>query len=305
MKIKVFLLGSILLMLLSEYCRAQISLKYEYISFSSYWLDKGENPRERIGNAEGSATVYQGSANIPLSVKQDSNKQPIIWGVGLNGTHTSLHNKNFSENLVIAEIMNIALGVYHLRPLNERWSLMASLGAGIYMPSLDLAKVSVKHVLGSMSAIFIYRFNQNFELGGGVAVNSTFGYPMAFPAIHLNWNLQGQLDFLLSMSNGLEVSAGLDIGKFFRLSLIGEMSGQSALMRKDDKDVIFTHQYIVTGLRPEFKIGKKISIPITAGINAVRPAYFSDRTLKAMFESNQDYYFQISPYLSTGAIISF
>ena len=101
------------------------------------------------------------------------------------------------------------------------------------------------------------------------------------------------------------MSAGLDVAKWFRLSLIGEMNGQSALMEKEGKDVIFSHQYIVAGLRPEIKLGKNVSIPLTAGVNAVRPAYFSDRTLKGMFAEGQDYYFQVSLYLSAGLTINF
>lgn len=305
MKIKALLLSGVLFTMLNAYCQAQVSFKYEYFGSSSYYLDKGDNPREKVGNAKGSAMVYQGNINIPLSVKINSNNQPTILGVGLSGSYASLNNKNFTENLVIPEIMNAELGVFHMRPLNEKWSLMASVGVGVYSPTTDLSQIRAKHVLGSVSAVFIHRFNENFELGGGIAINSTFGYPMVFPAIYLNWCMQGKVDFMLSMANGLEISAGIDVGKSFRMSLIGEMNGQSALLEKDGKDVIFSHQYLVAGFRPEIKLGQKVSIPITAGISGVRPAYFSDRTLKAMFATNQDYYFQISPYLSAGLVINF
>ncbi len=305
MKTGTFLLSIVLLALSSVCSQAQVSFRYEYVGSSSYWLDRGEASRERIGNAEGSARVYQGSINIPVSMKVNSNNQPIVWGVGLSGSYASLNNKNFTDDLVIPEMLNIDLGIYHVRPLGEKWSLMASLGVGAYTPFTDLSKLTSKHILGSGSVIFIRRFNENFELGGGVAVNSTFGYPMIFPALYLNWNMQGRIDFMLSMANGLEVSAGLDAGKLFRISLVGEMNGQSALLEKDGKDVMFSHQYIVAGLRPEIKLGEKVSVPVTAGVNIVRPAYFSDRTLKGMFATNQDYYFQISPYLSAGLTISF
>lgn len=68
MKVKAFLIAVFLFTWVHSY--SQVSFKTEYIGNSSYWLDKGENPRERIGESKGSAVVYQGSIEIPLSVKK-------------------------------------------------------------------------------------------------------------------------------------------------------------------------------------------------------------------------------------------
>jgi len=298
MKIKI--IAFVLFLTSAANTYSQISFKTEYIGSSSYWLDNADDPRERVGNTRGSAMVYHGNINIPLSMKTNEKQQPVIWGAGIGGTYVALHNKNFTENLVISEMMNLQVGVYHLRPLRGRWSLMASIGMGAYTPFADPAKIRAKHLLGSLGAIFIYQFSPQFKLGGGIAINNTFGYPMAFPAFYLDWNSNGKFDFLASLGNGLELSAGLNIHKNFSLALVAEMNGQSALMEKDGKDVIFTHQYIVGGLRSLIKIGKNLSIPITAGVNAFRPASFSDRKLKAMFKNDNDYYFQVSPYDSLG-----
>jgi len=99
---------------------AQISLKTEYLGKSSYWLEKkNKEPRERVGNAEGSAMVYQGSLNIPLSLKENKDKKPIVWGLGLSGSYVSLKNENFTEDLVISEILNVDVGIYHKRPISQ------------------------------------------------------------------------------------------------------------------------------------------------------------------------------------------
>ena len=47
-----------------------------------------------------------------------------------------------------------------------------------------------------------------------------------------------------------------------------------ALTELNVADKIFTHQYIVVGFRPEFKVSKHISLPVMVGINAVRNAYY-------------------------------
>lgn len=284
---------------------SQISFKTEYFGTSNYWVSRGDNPRERVEDSKGSGIVYQGSINLPLSVKTSENGKPVIWGLGLGGSYASLNNKNFTDDLVISDILNLDLGFYHMRPISRRWSVLASIGAGIYSPSTSFSQIRAKHILGSVSTIFICQIHPNLELGGGIAINSTFGYPMAFPALYLNWQLHGKFDFILSLTNGLKISSGFDVNKYLKLSLIAEMNGQTALLEKDGKDVIFTHQYIVGGLQSAIKVSNKISFPITVGVNAERPAYFSDRTLKAMFKSKDNYYFQVSPYLSAGLTINY
>lgn len=295
----------IALSLLSIQARAQLTLKTEYIGESSYWLDKGEAPRERVGNANGSAMIYHANLNIPLSSRLTADKKPIVWGIGLAGSYAKLTNSNFTEDLTIPEITNLGAALYHLRPISERWSLMASAGVGVYAPSSSISSLRARHVLGSMSAVFIRQMNPNLELGGGIAVNSTFGYPMAFPALYVNWRTQGSVKLMIALTDGLQIKAGKDLHKNFGLSLVGEMNGQTALLEKEGKDVIFTHQYMVAALQPEIKIGSNVVIPLRVGINGIRPAYFSDRTLKAMFQTKNGYYFQISAYGSAGITVKF
>lgn len=168
--------------------KAQVSFKTEYIGTSPYmYMPSGDDkPSVKVGDSKGSAVVYQGMANLPLSMKKNENGQPTVWGVGVGGAYASLKNQNFTDDMV-SEIMNLQLGIFH---------------------------------------------------------------------------------------NG--------------------------------KDMMFTHQYIVAGLRPEIKLGKcGLSIHITLVINATRPAFYSNRTFKGMFASNNDYFFRISPYASAGIKFGF
>ena len=101
---------------------AQITFKTEYFWKSSYRMQEGDND-EKVGNSKGSAIVYQGGINIPLSMKVNENNRPTLWSIGLGGAYAKLNNKNFTEPLVIDEIMNMGLNLTHLRPLNDKWSL--------------------------------------------------------------------------------------------------------------------------------------------------------------------------------------
>lgn len=300
MKLFAFLLLFCLILTTESF--AQITFKAEYFGQSAF----RDEHNMKVGNSKGSAIAYHGAASIPLLIKQDKNSKPIVWGLGLNGTYASLNNKNFTDDLVLSEILNLNLGIFHMRSLNDKWSLMASIGAGVYAPDSRFSKINFKNVLGNVGVMFIRHINPNLEIGGGLAMNNTFGYPMVFPAFCLNWNYNGRYTFNVSAMEGFEMSAGYKFKESFSLKLIAEVNGQMALLEKDGKDVMFTHQYIVVGLRPEIKINKLISIPITAGFHAMRTGYFNDRSLKGFFKDTEyDPYFQISPYISASIKIEF
>jgi hypothetical protein len=284
----------------------QLTFKTEYLGSSGYYfLPPGEKPKEKIGNAKGSAVVYQGAFSMPLFMKLNENNRPTAWGIGLGGSYTSLNNKHFEDDMV-SEIMNLQVGLYHLRPLNDKWSMRASAGVAVLAPSADLSKIRFKHVLGSGGIIFIRHLKPNLSIGGGVAINSSLGYPMVFPAVYLNWELDGKFDVNVELVEGLDVSASYGFNNNFKLSYALEMNGQAALLEKDGKDVIFSHQYIVTGFRPEYKLDNiGLSITAMAGLNIFRPASYSERTLKGVFAGDNDYYFSVSPYISIGLKYNF
>lgn len=310
MKKKVLVSFLFITLFFSVKINAQVQFKVEYLGESNYRLLEDDKD-SKIGDCKGSAIVYQASAQLPLSMKMHPKfERPIIWAVGLGGSYTKLDNKNFTgqySNLVIDEIMNFNLNLLNIRPISEKWSYLAALGVGIYTPSTKFSNINFKNVMASGGLVFIYHLKPNLDLGAGIAINNSFGYPMAFPAIYLNYNTQGKFNLNVSMLEGLEVSAGFNLSKYFSINLVIEGNGQMALVEKDNenpKDRMFTHQYFVGGLRPTIKIGKMISIPITGGVNGMRIAEFSDRNLKSLFQ-DRSYYFQFSPYASVGLNIGF
>lgn len=228
-----------LLFMIGTKLSAQISFKTEYFGTSSYWHETGGDSQEKIGDCKGSAIVYQGSINIPVLMKNTKYNRPSIWGVGISGSYAKLDNSNFTgvyDGMVINEILNGTFGISHMRPIGEKWNLIASIGVGLFTPTTDFSKMRGKELMGNGSLIFVRQIKPNLELGGGIAVNNSFGYLMVFPAIYFNWNLEGKFDLKVSVVDGLEVGAGYNVSKFFDLSLIIEMSGQSAYVIKDDKD---------------------------------------------------------------------
>lgn len=276
---------------------AQVLFKTEYVGKSSL-LDSEKN---KVGNSKSGAMVYKGGINLPLSIKTDKNNRPQMWGIGASGSYASFNNSKISKDLVLSELLNVQVGLFHMRYLNDKWSMMASAGVGLYMPNTNFSKVTGKNVLANVGVIFIRRLKPNLEIGGGLAMNNTFGYPMIFPALYFNWTYESSFTFKLSMMDGGELSAKYNVNKALTLGLVSEMSGQGAMLEKDGKDMMFSHQYIVTGFRPEIKIGKKLLIPITIGVSMVRSASIEERSIKEIFgNKGVDSDFKESFYVSAG-----
>ena len=275
---------------------AQIYVQTEYIGSSDY---KDIN-NEKTGG-EGEARIFSAGAQIPFSVKMDEYNHPKVWSMALGGSYTSLKNRDIPKELSPSEILNAQISLMHLRPISKKWSVLATLGAGVYTAHTDLSKVRMKNVLGHGGVIFIWHGRDNLDLGGGLAVNTSFGYPMAFPAIYLNWRLDGRYEVNVSLMNAFEVSGGIKFSKHFKLKLVGQMNGSLALETIDGKDMMFTHQYMIGGLQPEFKIGKSFSVPIILGVSAERPAYYDERSLQAFFKAmgrENNPHFSVAPYAS-------
>lgn len=257
---------------------AQVWLKTEYIGSSGF----RDADNKKVGG-KGDMKVIQGGVNIPVSMKMDENNHPTAWMVGLGASYASMDNKDLSEYME-SQIFNVQLAVSYIRPLSKRWSLLASAGVGLFMNTGSLAYARWDHVMGvGMAAIWHLR--DNLDLGMGVALNTSFGYPMVFPALFVDWRLEGRYMVNVSMMDGVEISGGMQLHKLLRLKLVSSMNGMLAFVEHDGKDKIFTQQYITTGLQPELTITKSLSVSITVGLSAYRAAFYDDRTLKAMFKS--------------------
>jgi hypothetical protein len=301
------ILTTLLITVLHSSINAQVYFKTEHFGMSSFRDDKNQ----KVGNSKGSASVYSSGINVPFYMKRDTTTSRITaWGVNASGAVAFLDNKNFSENIIPSEIMNASLSIIHLRPLNAKWSIGISAGVGIYAPNISFSKINHNHILGNAGVLFIHHLKPNLEFGLGGAVNNALGYPMIFPALYFKWNYDRGFNVKVSLMTGFELSVGYNINKNLSINLIGESKGEMALYEENGKRQIFTHQSLVFGIHPEFKLGKNISIPITIGVQTERKAYSRELTLENLFSSpdlESEFYpaFQVAPYISTGIKLGF
>lgn len=282
---------------------SQIQLKTEYIG-TSHYRDVDNKKTEGKGNAR----VYSAAFQLPLSMKQHTDGRITAFVVSLSGSYTELRNTNLSRQLCPHEISNARIGFTYVMPFKEKWSVMGSLGAGVYAAHHKLSDITMNEVLFDGAALFIWHARSNLDLGFGLAINSSFGYPMGFPAFYLNWKLGGRYEVDVQLMDAVAVSGGIKLTDYFKLSIVSEISGSLALEKIGGEKMMFSHSYIVAGLQPQFNIGKYITIPVTLGITAERAAFYEKRSLKAFFKSmNREYdpYFQIAPYVSAAFRVGF
>ena len=275
-----------IILLLGVNSFAQISVKTEYISNSEFYDAVADT---NTGN--GSAMIYSAGAMVPLSMQasaeDDPYKRATIWGVALSGTFVKMDNHNFPIGKELpSQVMNLGATVLHLRPLKERWSMLMALGIGSYTPENRLSAIRIgENVLANGALVFIWHWRPNLEIGGGVALNNSFGYPMVFPALYLKYKggFSDKFTIDVSLLDGTKVAFGYDYSENLSLKLVANIGGYSAYLRRNGQKEMFSSQTFFVGLEPEFKLGKHISIPVTFGGSFIRSGRYRERTLSAMF----------------------
>lgn len=266
---------------------AQISVKAEYIGNSKFYDAVADT-----NTGDGSATIYSVGAMVPLWIQapaeEDPYKRATVWGVALSGTFVKMENQNFPIGKELpSQVMNLGATALHLRPLKERWSMLMALGIGSYTPENQLSAIHIgENVLANGALVFVWHWRPNLEIGGGVALNNSFGFPMVFPAFYLKYKggFSDKFTIDVNLLDGAKVAFGYNYHKNLSLKLVANMGGYLAYLKRNEQKEMFSSQTFFVGLEPEFKIGKHISIPITAGAIFLRTGRYRKRALGAMFE---------------------
>jgi len=277
-----------IILLLGVNSFAQISVKTEYISNSEFYDAVADT---NTGN--GSAMIYSAGAMVPLSMQtpaeDDPYKRATIWGVALSGTFVKMDNQNFPIGKELpSQVMNLGATVLHLRPLKERWSMLMALGIGSYTPENRLSSIHIgENVVANGAFMLVWHLRPNIEIGGGVALNNSFGYPMVFPALYLKYKggFSDKFTIDINLLDGTKVAFGYDYSENLSLKLVANIGGYLAYLRRNGQKEMFSSQTFFVGLEPEFKLGKHISIPVTFGGSFIRSGRYRERTLSAMFAS--------------------
>ena len=144
-----------------------------------------------------------------------------------------MNNEGEARRLNPNRILNASLTVSHLRPLSERWNLIASLGCGIYaVPD----KIQWQSLLANGAFIFAYRLRGNLSIGIGGGLTNSYGIPIIMPMGYLNWRTNGRYEVIIDIANAPKIQIATQTRKAVRLELTAlEMDGMSAVVQADGR----------------------------------------------------------------------
>lgn len=112
--------------------------------------------KDDAGNKYGSGDllILSGRYTLPFSVRHNEKGQVTAWSATLNCSYGILNNKGPAKELNPDNILNSSLNISHIRPLSDRWSIIASLGAGVYASPNE---ITMKSVLANGAVVFVYK----------------------------------------------------------------------------------------------------------------------------------------------------
>lgn len=256
---------------------AQGYLKTEYMSASSLKDGNGD----KFGS--GDLLKISGGYNLTFSAKQNERKQMTLWAASINGSYGISNNSGEAVNLNPDRILNASINLTHVRPVSTRWSLLVTLGGGVYSAP---DAITEKSILANGGAIFIYKVRDNFDLGVGAGLTNAYGIPIIMPMFTTNWQLSGKYEVKVSMASGMEISGAMKFGDKFKLKLVAiEMDGMSSVVDVNGESMIYASATIRSWLSPEYKIGKSSTLFLGVGGTWARSSDLTKRTLKDFFKT--------------------
>lgn len=260
--------------------------------------------KDKAGNKYGTGDLQRinGRVSFPLSRSLNVRNQPTAWGLTLSASYSKMNNEEDARKLNPDEVLNTTLTVSHLRPLSERWSMMASLGAGIYaMPD----EIRWRSILANGAVFFIYRLHDNLSLGVGGGITNSYGVPLLLPMGYLKWQTEGRYNVIIDIANAPKVQVTTEIGKACKLELTAiEIDGMSAVMNVDGEHKLYSSTMLRSGLTASLRVFEKANV--YAGVGGVwkRSSRITDRNMKSFFKKFNDdtgrYNFGPSLRLSVG-----
>lgn len=258
----------------------QLEISTGYLSRSAF------TDKQKVSYGKGELYRIGVKYNQPLSVKMNDYGEPIIWTASIHGSLYDLRNTGEATNQNPDDILNASVNVTHIRPISERWSIIATLGVGIYSAPKD---ISWSSILANGGCLFIYKVNDIFSIGAGVGLTNAYGAPMVVPMTYVKWNPQGRFEFDLNISSGIKASAQTWFGQNFKLKWnLLEMEGITSVIKMEGKNKLYSSMMLSSYFTPSFYFNKKWSVFLDAGVDMVRTCKVTDRKIKYLFGGQKD-----------------
>lgn len=288
------------LLLLATPVPAQLVINADYTASSSF----KDNDGNRLG--DGSIALLSAAYAQPLSLHLNERHQPTLWMGTLSAKYAILDNSGAAQDYSPDHILNTGLNIIHVRPIGERWSLMAMLGAGLYA---DPSDVSLNCLQANGGAVFIYKVSDRLDLGIGAALTNAYGAPAALPMLYVKYQTTGAYELDFSMVGGLKLGIKRRWTETFATNLMAfDMDGLSAVTKVDGKWKVYSTMLMRSMLMAEWTPAEGVRIYGGAGYTWRRTSRLASRSFKnfyKMFSDDDRMHYAPAPTFRLGASVKF
>lgn len=158
-----------------------IGLSYNFHPASNY--APPADSVDRDGRTQLSEINFQ--SNLTLRQKIDTGTAKVrLLSATIWGRYSVLRNEGFNKTILPSRLLASNVGLQYYRTINPRWSYIAFVSGRI---NSDLKRIDLHDVFLSGGVIFLRQFSPKFRLGMGLLVHNTFGTPLPWPAITVDW----------------------------------------------------------------------------------------------------------------------
>lgn len=270
------IISTILLFATSLYTQAQGNITVDYTGCS----DLKDSDGNKLGS--GSMSHIGTDITIPVNIKYNERKQMTLWGIRLNADFAHFDCSENARMYSPHEIINTGIMLVHLRPINEKWSIIAGLGVGIYAPT---NYIKWKSILANGRLVFAYKLHSNLSVGAGAGLTNSFGIPMILPMVYVNWSKKGKYEFSVNFMGRLKLTAATWLSPKWKLTCNAiDMSGMSAVMSIDGKTKLYSTSTIRSDLKASYYINRHFSVYGAIGGVWRRTSFICNREISEMFD---------------------
>lgn len=283
-------------------CWAQsISVETEYYTNSNFKLSNGSV----VGSGNLSRSIIKFD-NVLTYIPVPEKYGAKIWALSGNVTYAYLGNNEIAKEMNPRDVLNASVNLSYITPINTQWTLLMSLGVGIYA---EPKFISWNTILANGAALAVYQVSPTFKIGFGGTLTNSYGPPAIMPAVVFDWSTtSGKYEIKIGALEGIKAEAAMALGEKLRLSLTGvDLDAISAVTKVDGKEKIYSSTLIRSYLTPSWQPVKGLNVSMSFGICEWRSCQLSKRRFGYFYKNmfKKEHRFNASFFTSLGIRYNF
>ncbi len=277
-------------------------LSTQLLPSADYSMPVGKDQHKKTG-ASSSQQYYSMGLAMQLASRVDSaTGMARTWTGTFNGSYMHFSNKGYEAAVFPASLVSAEAGVQYYRGLNRKWGFLGLFSAGIYA---EKNHISGEAIVVNVGGVFIRQYSPDFSLGFGLIVNNSFGTPLPWPAIFVNWQMGGRYKLNINLPDkgpGLayNVSFMRSFSKMYDLGIAFKPRMLSYYVdNTPDNRHLLTYWELPIGIENRIHLNH-IDLFANAGLVALRSVQYNEKKISQIFSDAPGHKLSAAPFLNLG-----